>query len=230
MASNILFITGTGTGVGKTVLTALLLCHLRRQGRRALAMKPFCSGPRGDAATLWHFQKGSLTLEEVNPFYSPLPLAPWAAARQSQTPAIALATARQRILALSQRCDILLVEGIGGVAVPLARDYTVGHLISTLGAVTLVAARNQIGTINHTLLTIKYLHSLSAPALSLVLMGCRRRDPSASTNPALLRQLLPSLAVFSLPYMGKRANLPSAVEKNEKKYKKQLQRILEVLF
>ena len=80
----IIFVTGTDTGVGKTVLTALLLAHLRGQGRDALAMKPFCSGSR--AATpgcCSSLQKGCLTLDEVNPFYFDKPLAPAAAPRRA---------------------------------------------------------------------------------------------------------------------------------------------------
>lgn len=63
------FITGTDTGVGKTVLTALLLSHLRQSGCSALAIKPFCSGGRGDAHLLHSLQNDDLTLDQINPFY-----------------------------------------------------------------------------------------------------------------------------------------------------------------
>jgi dethiobiotin synthetase len=78
----IVFVTGTDTGVGKTVLTALLLSHLRQTGSRALAIKPFCSGGRADEELLHALQDGDLTLDEVNPFHFPEPLAPLVAARK----------------------------------------------------------------------------------------------------------------------------------------------------
>ena len=71
----IIFVTGTDTGVGKTVLTAMLLTYLRKKGANALGMKPFCSGSRGDARLLRACQKGCLTLDEINPFYFDKPLA-----------------------------------------------------------------------------------------------------------------------------------------------------------
>src|SRR5438094_393958 len=79
--SRIIFITGTDTGVGKTVLTGLLLTHLRQTGVRALALKPFCSAGRADAELLHDLQDGELTLDEINPFHFKEPLAPLVAAR-----------------------------------------------------------------------------------------------------------------------------------------------------
>src|ERR1043166_4849368 len=95
----IIFITGTDTGVGKTLLTALLLSHLRETGCRALAIKPFCTGSRSDAEILYSLQapdapqiknhpaqrgtkiKNPFALDQINPFYFPEPLAPLIAAR-----------------------------------------------------------------------------------------------------------------------------------------------------
>jgi dethiobiotin synthetase len=77
-----IFITGTDTGVGKTVLTALLLAHVRHTGFRTLAIKPFCSSERADAELLCALQDGDLTLDEINPFHFPEPLAPLVAARK----------------------------------------------------------------------------------------------------------------------------------------------------
>ena len=78
----IIFITGTDTGVGKTVLTALLLRHLRRSGRAAFAMKPFTCGSRSDAKLLHALQNRELTLNEINPFYFREPVAPLVAAHK----------------------------------------------------------------------------------------------------------------------------------------------------
>ena len=82
-AKKIIFITGTDTGVGKTLLTALLLHHLRQTGVRALAMKPFCSGGRADVKLLQSLQPGELSDEEMNPFFFKEPIAPLIAAEKN---------------------------------------------------------------------------------------------------------------------------------------------------
>ena len=78
----IVFITGTDTGVGKTLLTAMLLAHLRDCGVNALAMKPFCSGGTTDLHVLNEIQGNELTNAEINPFYFTEPVAPLVAARK----------------------------------------------------------------------------------------------------------------------------------------------------
>src|ERR1051326_5574870 len=82
MRTRTIFITGTDTGVGKTVLTGLLLAHLRAIGGHAMALKPFCSGSRKDVDLLYALQDGELAAEAINPFYFREPVAPLIAARQ----------------------------------------------------------------------------------------------------------------------------------------------------
>src|SRR5258705_11852752 len=78
----IIFVTGTDTGVGKTLLTGLLLHHLRQSGCHAVAMKPFCSGGTADIEFLDAVQEGELDPAEINPFYFSEPIAPVLAARK----------------------------------------------------------------------------------------------------------------------------------------------------
>src|SRR5271154_6727959 len=99
--TKIIFITGTDTGVGKTVVTALLLRHLRRAGCNALAIKPFCSGSRADARLLLSFQKNLLTLDEINPFFFNQPVAPAAGGGRRKT--IPLDTVLRKIRAVARR-------------------------------------------------------------------------------------------------------------------------------
>ena len=107
----IIFITGTDTGVGKTLLTGLLLQHLRRTGCHALAMKPFCSGDPSRRALAARLQDGELTLEEMNPFFFEEPLAPLVALRQHHL-GIRLQEVLRRISHVATRCECLLIEGI----------------------------------------------------------------------------------------------------------------------
>jgi dethiobiotin synthetase len=128
-----IFITGTDTGVGKTVLTALLLSHLRQTGVHALAIKPFCSGGRGDAHLLHSLQNDDPTLDQINPFYFPEPLAPLVAARKhnQQIPIDDvlrhIRSIRSHVLAIENRKSklenpTLLIEGAGGLLAPLGES------------------------------------------------------------------------------------------------------------
>jgi dethiobiotin synthetase len=216
----IVFVTGTGTGVGKTVLTGLLLAHLRGQGRNALGMKPFCSGSRGDARLLHDLQNGCLTLDDVNPFYFDKPLAPAAA---PNPPAFQEVLARIR--ALADRSEVLLVEGAGGLLAPLGVDYTARELINALDCETIIASSNQLGTINHTLLTVEALQRIGIKKLAIVLMGVRNPDISSDTNDKLLRRWIRKVPVYSIPRLRIQRVTPRAIKNNATFLKKVLARL-----
>jgi dethiobiotin synthetase len=221
-----LFITGTGTGVGKTVLTAMLLRHLREEGHDALAMKPFCSGSRADARLLQRLQKEDLTLAETNPFFFKPPLAPWVAAREKHGARISLRHALGKIRRLGKRGKILLVEGSGGVLAPLGDHYAAADLISRLRCETVIVAPNSLGTINHTLLTAKYMQSVGARDIKIVMMAARKPDYSSRSNINAIRELLPGIEVISMPRLGAEASKTGGVKKNVKKVKKRLALLL----
>lgn len=224
MATRILFITGTDTGVGKTLLTALLLQHLRANGVRALALKPFCSGSRLDAKLLHSLQESELTPDQINPFYFPEPVAPLVAARAHHR-RIKLGQVLKVIRAVaapgsklrnqeSKAPSCLLIEGSGGLLVPLGESFSVLDLISTLRCEVIVAARNRLGTLNHTLLTVRALRSAGLRRLKVVLMNARIPDASAASNAAILRECLGGLPLMELPFLGTRACTPEAVRAN----------------
>lgn len=221
----ILFITGTGTGVGKTVLTAMLLRHLREEGHRALAMKPFCSGSRHDARLLHRLQKEDVTLAETNPFFFRQPLAPWVAARESRRAQIPLRDALGKIRGLGKRGEILLVEGSGGVLAPLGDNYAAAELISQLQCEIVIVAPNCLGTINHTLLTAKHAQTVGAKEIKIVMMSGQKPDLASRSNINAIRELLPGIAVISMPYLGGGASKTSGVKKNAKKMKKTLAQV-----
>src|SRR4051812_2132113 len=192
----IIFITGTDTGVGKTLLTALLLQHVRQSGNRALAMKPFCSGGTGDVEFLAAMQDGKLPRDEITPFYFPEPIAPLVAARLhrrkiplSSVLAHIRLTAALLVQAPIQQSKspspphsptpslhhsttpVLLIEGSGGLLVPLGENYTVADLIAKLRCEVIVASRNRLGTINHTLMTVKSLQHIGIRRVTVILMN-----------------------------------------------------------
>ena len=243
----LIFITGTDTGVGKTLLTALLLSHLRQAGIRALAIKPFCSGGTQDVEILESIQDGDLNRDEISPFYFPEPLAPLISARKHKR-SISLSQVVRHIRGVQKRCEILLIEGSGGLLVPLGEGYSVGDLISKLACDVLVVARNQLGTINHTLMTLNVLNMLilshlehgsggrlnrlawrSRPTgtrLKVVLMSPKNADLSSTSNRAVLTELLAPIPVLSIPFLGKEPTNPAILKNNSKKIEKTLARIL----
>jgi dethiobiotin synthetase len=188
-------------------------------------MKPFCSGPRGDARLLQSLQKESLTLQEVNPFYFDLPLAPAAAAGQSG-PKVTLRAALRQIRLLAARCDLLVVEGAGGLLAPLGEDYTARDLIGRLRCKTIVVCRNRLGVINHLMLTAEALQHAGIKDFAVVMMGVRKPDISAESNPRMIRQRLPENPVFCLPHLGSGASKAGAVKINAKYLKKTLAQLL----
>lgn len=203
-AQKIIFITGTDTGVGKTLLTALLLRHLRESGVRALAMKPFCSGGRQDVRVLQSFQKGELTDEEVNPFYFRPPVAPLVELRKAGKN-IPLREVLASIKHVEKKCDCLLIEGSGGLLVPLGKNYSVEDLLLKLKCRVIVVARNRLGTINHTLLTVNRLRArgINSRNLQVALMCGPGRDASSPTNSLMLKRLLKEVTVASIPDLGR---------------------------
>ena len=219
--ATIIFITGTDTGAGKTYLTALLLADLRRIEIRALAMKPFCSGSRDDVKLLQSLQDGEIEDEVVNPYYFKEPVAPLAAARKHGR-TISLDSVLAKIEAVEARCDVLLIEGIGGVMVPLGHDYDVLKLIQRLNCRVIVAARNKLGVINHSLLTLRALQHAGVRDLVLVLMGCERNGVMAATNKRILQEFAAPVDVISIPFLRMPEVGSNGFNRNCKKIKKSL--------
>jgi dethiobiotin synthetase len=214
----ILFVTGTDTGVGKTLFTALLLHYLREAGSCALAMKPFCSGGRGDVKLLQSLQPGELADEEMNPFYFKDPVAPLVAG-EARRKSISLQNVVAAVQRVQARCDVLLIEGSGGLLVPLGRGFTVLDLIAKLDCQALVVARNRLGTINHTLLTVAALRAIGKTPLSVVLMSGSKLDISSRTNGKTIAGLLDPIHVTGVPFLGKNAARTSVVRRTSGKVK-----------
>ena len=221
-----IFITGTDTGVGKTLLTGLLLHHLRQRGRHALAIKPFCSGSGADTEFLHAIQDGELALDEVTHFFFSEPLAPLVAARKHQR-SIRLPEVLRRIERVTKRCDCLLVEGIGGLLVPLGEGFTVRELLLKMGCEVIVVSRNRVGTINHTLLTGAALQHAGISEFTTVLMAGKQGDASTSSNRRILAEMLAPNPVFAIGFLGRNPLRLEALKKTSKKVAETLAQVLE---
>jgi dethiobiotin synthetase len=220
----ITFVTGTDTGVGKTLLTGLLLDHLRHSGCHALAMKPFCSGGRADVDFLQSLQAGELSDVEMNPIYFPRAESPLVSLSRRQEN-VRLAEVLENIHAVKKKCERLLVEGSGGLLVPLGHGYTVADLVARLDCQVIIAARNRLGTINHTMLTINELRRRKSGYFSVVLMGDQARDESSLTNRTTLEKLLQA-QVANIPFLGLNPQQKTIFPEHRKKLKKVLAQIL----
>jgi len=206
------FITGTDTGVGKTVLTALLTRHLRKHGVNAVALKPICSGERADARALHPASAGALTLDEINPWHFRAPIAPMLAARRERKQVV-LADVLLHVRAMQKRFDVLLIEGAGGLLSPLGEKFDSCELIAALRATPMVVCPNRLGAVNQVLLTLAALPRSASGRTRVVLMSPSKPDASTSTNASLLAEFLGAKRIFSLPYLGGRFD-PEKVLKN----------------
>ena len=140
-------VTGTGTGVGKTVLSGLLVRRLVRLGRTVRAFKPLCSGGRDDARVLEAALKGSQTLEDINPWHFEASLSPALAARLERR-VVTLQEVVAHVRRQADEVEPILVEGAGGLLSPLTADGDTRDLIVRLRALPLIVASNRLGVIH----------------------------------------------------------------------------------
>lgn len=201
-----LFVTGTGTGVGKTILSAALLAAMAAAGERVRAHKPVVTGldegpaprppgtPGAPSPAEWPpdhellARVANMTPEQVAPLrYGPA-VSPHLAARLASE-AIDSDGLIARARAAGAGDETLILEGVGGLLVPLTEDFTVRDLAVALGSPVLIAAGPGLGTINHTLLTIDAARAAGLDVCAVVLtpwpdtpseLECSNRDTIAS--------------------------------------------------
>lgn len=211
MKKNI-FITGTDTGAGKTVLTVLLAEFSRAQKIRVAAFKPLCSGGRDDAEKIHAALGGALTLDEINPWHFRAPIAPVLAARREKK-SVSLAAVLAHIRAAEKSFELTLVEGAGGLLSPLGENFDSRDLIVSLSATPIIVAQNKLGAVNHVLLTLAALPKNLRSRVRVVLMSPPKPDAAAATNAKLLAEFFPAKKIFTLPWLGGTFSAAAAVKK-----------------
>lgn len=185
-----LFITAIDTDAGKTYVSALLVHALRRAGLDTVAMKPFCCGGRQDAEILRAACGNALPLDTINPVFYSLPTAPYTAAKLEQRPAD-LYRVRETFRQLRENHRSVIVEGVGGWMVPIARNYFVADLATEMGLPVAVVVRNKLGALNHALLTVRDIERRGLPFAGILFNRAEpEADPAAATNRELLEELL----------------------------------------
>jgi len=188
-----LFLTGTGTGVGKTFVAIELLYWLRAHGIRAAGMKPICCGDREDARRLLAASAEGISIEELNPVWLQSPVAPSVAAQIEQVE-IDLGKIQNCFRNLSERFDTVIVEGVGGWLVPMTADLFVGDFAKQLDLPVAIVAENRLGCLNHILLTRESVQRRGLVCAGVSLKSANGpTDLAQSTNETELRRLLASV-------------------------------------
>ncbi len=200
-----IFVTGTDTGVGKTFVACALATALRARGRGVAVMKPVETGVEGtpeDAVRLRAAAADPAPLETICPWRFRAPLAPAAAAALE---GVTIDVERMAMLVheRTRAAELLLVEGAGGLLVPIAGRMTWLDLVRRLDLPLLVVAANRLGTINHAALTARVAREAGVRVTGFVLsQPTVETDASAATNAGLIGDLtgMPCLGV--LPHLA----------------------------
>ena len=183
-----IFVTGTGTGVGKTYAACALAKALRGKGKSIGVMKPISTGDRNDARKLIFASQTSEEISTVNPVFLKAPLAPFVSAGMARKN-IDLSSVSNEFNKLKKKYDFLIVEGIGGLMVPIKRNYFVIDLIKKLSLPVVVVANPKLGAINHVLLTIDKLKQKNIPVLGVIFSYKGKPSLAEKTNPEIIARL-----------------------------------------
>ena len=215
------FVTATDTGAGKTAVTAGLAAVLLKRGVDVGVFKPVSAGGTADARFLAKAAGVTDALELVNPVRLAAPLSPNVAAELEgrQVPMEPILDSYSRLASLH---DIVLVEGVGGLLVPIRDDFLVSDLAARLNLPLMVVARAALGTINHTMLTLEAATRRNLEIKGVVYNTTGPGDPRAArTSPDVIARLTGVRSLGILPYdsgvnvdAGSIGHMPELVERH----------------
>jgi dethiobiotin synthetase len=226
MKSRVLFVTGTNTSVGKTVVSSLLTRYLIDTGKTVRAVKPLCAGGRDDAVALRAAQDNRLTMDEINPWYFQSSITPLLAARRRRKK-IKLDEVLEFLDHAKKGSDVLLVEGAGGLLSPLGEGFSSRELIMATKATPIIVCPNRLGAINLSRLVLEALPAAPRKRAQVALISRPHPDSSTQTNAAMIREFAGGNAVHEFPWLGSIIN--TAAIKLDGKLKRSLQRLAAAL-
>jgi dethiobiotin synthetase len=208
-----LFVTGTDTGVGKTEISAGLLAAFKARGLKVVGMKPVASGciatesglRSEDALKLMAAGGIDVEYEELNPFALAEPIAPHIAAGLSGVE-LKLGRIKRAFEALSERADLVVVEGAGGWRVPLGPSLTMSDLPGALGLPVIMVVGMRLGCLNHSLLTAESVRARGVRLAGWVANDCDADMQARDENIATLAALIDAPSLGVVP----RLELPTA--------------------
>jgi dethiobiotin synthetase len=189
-----LFVTGTDTGAGKSVVAAAICAALAARGQRVAAFKPVVTG-LDEADATWPADHellataaaGGQSPEDVAPYRFGAPVSPHYAAELA---GVTIEPARLLAVARAHADRVLVAEGVGGLLVPITSGYLVRDLALDLSLPVVIAARSGLGTINHTLLTIEAARAARLDVAGVVMTPWPRRpEPIEESNRATVEEI-----------------------------------------
>ncbi|KAA9027072.1 dethiobiotin synthase [Niallia endozanthoxylica] len=187
------FVTGTDTDVGKTIISSGLAAVLKEKEIDVGVFKPLLSGitrddPASDTSLLKELSQTPLSREEITPFAFKEPLAPYVAGKL-EGKSVRIDEIINHWERIKEKHEFFIVEGAGGISVPLGEGFFVSDLIKALQLPIVIVARPNLGTFNHIYLTVQYAKSQGLTIAGIVINGIN--DPpelAEKTNPALIEE------------------------------------------
>lgn len=202
-----IFVTGTGTGAGKSIVTGLLAKYLREKGYKAVTQKWVQTGSRIPADINLHLRimgaaKGKIKnyLSYICPYVFKLPASPHLAAK-AEKKIIKIAKIKESFKLLSSKFDFVIVEGVGGALVPVNEKRLVIDIAKELGLPVLVVAQNKLGAINHTLMTIEVLKHRKMKILGILFNNSPGQNKLIlEDNPGIVKKMTGEEILGVLPW------------------------------
>ena len=200
------FVTGTDTGVGKSVLAAAICAALVARGQQVAAFKPVVTGLDEDPAEGWPRDHvllasaagGRQAADEVTPYTFGPPVSPHYAAQLAGRP-IEPARILEAAEAAMKGAGVLVCEGVGGLLAPITSGYSVRDLAGDLGLPTVVAARTGLGTISHSLLTVEAARAAGLSVAAIVMSPWPERPRPVEESNRMTIERLAAVPVSCLP-------------------------------
>ncbi len=196
-------ITGTDTGIGKSFITYNLALALKKKGLKVGCFKPvetFVEDIPQDGKLL--SEATGQDIGEVVPVTFKLPLAP-RSAEIEENREVDIELLKKRFNDLKRKYEFVLVEGAGGIAVPIKKNYTYGNFALELNMPVIIVGRAGLGTINHTYLAWFYAKSLGVEVTGIVLNRFSGKDVSERTNPTIVEEMTGIKPVTVKEHRGK---------------------------
>ena len=231
------FVTGTDTGVGKTIITAALIKAAHILGFKACGMKPIETGctqkefkvqsskfkvikndlTPSDGTFLKKISNADESIDLIAPVRYENPLAPLPASEIENNP-VDIEKIKKAYRELARRYNVIIVEGIGGLLVPINKEYFVLDLARDFGLPLIVVSRPGLGAINHSMLTVNYAlkEGLSIAGIIMNYTHTPEDDLAEKTNPEVIKQISPVPIIGTFPYLRdlESSTIEKAVIKN----------------
>ena len=226
---NSLFITGTDTDVGKTYVTAGIAVTLRKMGIDVGVMKPFAAGTttpqkkkkkKGfkskDVEILSNAAQVNDPENLINPQFFPIAASPYTAWKTLKTKP-KISTIHSSFTKLSKLHKLILVEGMGGIMTPILNNYYTTHLIKDMGIPAIIVTRTRVGTVNHTVMTVKMCEKYKIPIKGIIINNFDDNGYKISELKRDLQNLTGIKVLGSIPFIddfGDYDSLYSIFKKN----------------